>query len=236
MTTPKSQQKNRRVSFLGRERFTLIELLVVIAIIAILASLLLPTLQQAKDKGRQALCQSNMRQIGVALLLYIQDNEETLPTFGDEFPALPNNHWWDNDLETYAGGDDIFSCPSDPEDVLSVGVNYGNNDASAFSYGNLCPIKKLGYFTRPSATLAITDSQRTRYIYNLCSWTLDLDLDGDGLADSDSGVWADSGALYNRGTPFRHSRGAICLFFDGHTRWTNGRQWLTDLDMWNCTP
>ena len=59
--------------------FTLVELLVVIAIIALLASLLVPTLKSAQESARSAMCQSNLRQIAAALSLYAADSEGYLP-------------------------------------------------------------------------------------------------------------------------------------------------------------
>lgn len=79
---------------LGRRRgFTLIELLVVIAIIAILAAMLLPVLAAAKEKGRRASCVSNLRQVGVSLQMYANDNHDNLPSMTD--PTGTANALWD---------------------------------------------------------------------------------------------------------------------------------------------
>ncbi|MBC8101360.1 MAG: DUF1559 domain-containing protein [Cytophagales bacterium] len=86
----------------GKAGFTLIELLVVIAIIAILAAILFPVFAQARSKARQSVCLSNEKQLGIALLAYVQDYDETFPlanysvTTPDQYSGTinPRYHWY----------------------------------------------------------------------------------------------------------------------------------------------
>jgi prepilin-type N-terminal cleavage/methylation domain-containing protein/prepilin-type processing-associated H-X9-DG protein len=233
-------------------RFTLIELLVVIAIIAILMSLLLPALSQAREKGRQAVCNGNEKQIGIALSLYIGDNEEYLSPYGTWWDApvgVTKKYWCDltkDYIMTNVALDKIetFKCPShgksgfidkNSSSWLSYGVNYGNSARAGFPYPDLFRYRKIVEIPRPSEVLSLTDSQGYKHVYNVTIWTPDHDLDNDGVPESDDGVWTKEGNAYNVGAPQRHSRGSMCLFFDGHTEWVAARQWASNNRLWDCS-
>ncbi|MDR3709021.1 MAG: DUF1559 domain-containing protein [Capsulimonadaceae bacterium] len=96
--------------------FTLIELLVVIAIIAILAAILFPVFAQAREKARQAQCISNLKQIGIALLQYTQDNDETLvPAYANRGgTGVGNGTWsenWCSLIYPYTKTVKVYFCP-----------------------------------------------------------------------------------------------------------------------------
>jgi len=106
--------------------FTLIELLVVIAIIAILAAILFPVFAQAREKARQTTCASNLKQLGLATLQYVQDYDEHMPMF-EQGPS-PWNGKYDYSVEIspyikagssgnsfgWGYGSAVWHCPSSP--------------------------------------------------------------------------------------------------------------------------
>jgi prepilin-type N-terminal cleavage/methylation domain-containing protein/prepilin-type processing-associated H-X9-DG protein len=103
----------------SRAAFTLIELLVVIAIIAILAAILFPVFAQAREKARQSACLSNLKQIGMALQMYTQDYDETIPsskTYGAWWTKVVPKSWpppfaKDQHLP-YVKNEAVWFCPS----------------------------------------------------------------------------------------------------------------------------
>lgn len=114
--------------------FTLVELLVVISIIGVLAGLMLPTLGKAKEAGRATACLGNLRQIGVALQLYVQDNGNRMPEMRDvvlgtngftNVSPLPGIHVV---LSNYLGSVQVLRCPSDFKRIFELtGSSYAWN-------------------------------------------------------------------------------------------------------------
>jgi len=204
-----------------RRGFTLIELLVVVAIIAILAAMLLPALAKAREKGRQAACISNLKQMGLAAMLYFQDYEDYQP-LGNPWGIVGVTKWYWN-FWPYIGrmtkkasigadacpfyiclssrpGDRWKETSGDPINVttgqLTGMYSYGYN-SGLYRYQGASALKKIKNRT---AIVLINDSSYP---------ATDPDAANPPVTVVDSFYWPS----------YRHSQGANLLFYDGHVTW-----------------
>src|SRR5688500_4031683 len=120
MLFPRCSPKRLEAVRLTRRGFTLIELLVVIAIIAILAAILFPVFARARENARRSACQSNLKQIGLGLMQYLQDYDERSPGIwagnqgydpSDNTPGQQKWKWMDATYP-YVKSEQIYDCPS----------------------------------------------------------------------------------------------------------------------------
>jgi prepilin-type N-terminal cleavage/methylation domain-containing protein len=124
--------------------FTLIELLVVIAIIAMLAALLLPAFSRAKESGKGAACISNLRQIGIALQVYVQENNNRLPLMRDRSWTTTNDlPSPDQVISNQLGNIHVLLCPSDKwpngqqKPVPQLDARYFEQTGCSYSWNSL---------------------------------------------------------------------------------------------------
>jgi prepilin-type N-terminal cleavage/methylation domain-containing protein/prepilin-type processing-associated H-X9-DG protein len=188
-----------------RRGFTLIELLVVIAIIAILAAILFPVFARAREKARQSSCASNIKQICLAVNMYVQDYDETLPMAIAGMP--PTIFTISETLDPYIKNRQIWDCPSKQQSVdlsaigkpnVSYSVDVGTEVPSGSSSGRLFGVPAAGTF---SCSLAQIDAPSSTAI--VCDATGAVD------AAFTSTIVEDD----------RHNDGCNYGYADGHVKW-----------------
>jgi prepilin-type processing-associated H-X9-DG protein/prepilin-type N-terminal cleavage/methylation domain-containing protein len=184
-----------------RWAFTLVELLIVVAIIGVLASLLLPAISRGKQRARGAQCLNNLRQIGVASVLYASDNEDTIPQ------SQHSKASWVGTLQPYLSGTNLHRCPLDRK--LLRGYSYAVNDFLTPHPSGAPDINysKVTSLADPSETLQMAEMAET-------------DDDTTGVdhfhfADPSDGGYAPS-SFEMQVEVRRHEQRANYLFVDGH--------------------
>ncbi|MEI6500650.1 MAG: DUF1559 domain-containing protein [Armatimonadota bacterium] len=189
-----------------RKGFTLIELLVVIAIIAILAAILFPVFAKAREKARQSSCLSNFKQIGLGVLSYAQDYDESLPIEYDNLVGKAAWEWCNSDRWTnyqdsitpYVKNTGIFVCPSARTVTAENATAWNHGLYTAWGgpiYPNGMNGNSLGAFQSPSKMFIIVDSTNAWIDCARVSATWDL-------------------------TAKRHNDGFNVAYIDGHAKWT----------------
>jgi prepilin-type N-terminal cleavage/methylation domain-containing protein/prepilin-type processing-associated H-X9-DG protein len=133
--------------------FTLIELLVVVAIIAILTAILLPVFEQAQESAKKASCQTNLKQMGTAFQMYIQDYDSTFPPWrtivpsmtppvgnivpwNGQSPIYPGTMFWHELIFPYVKNVDVYTCPS-AEQAMARFNEYGRAGGYGYNGGHL---------------------------------------------------------------------------------------------------
>lgn len=217
--------------------FTLIELLVVVAIIAVLAAMLLPALANAREKAKQANCMNNLRQLGFAGFMFIQENDDYFPGAGYpdmDCPSNPGGEHWITQMLPYHGKSkdgtwddvaaeidycEVYWCPSHSKgdiDRTLGDTTYINSVINNLPYGQN---EDLGFWT---VTPKCVKESRVRTASTLI-WIAD----NGGATGGGGYIWPYINTPGSRGLGIRHTDGGNVLFTDGHVEHATSQERTT---------
>jgi len=227
----------------SRRAFTLIELLVVIAIIAILAAILFPVFAQAREKARQATCQSNLKQVGNAIMMYVQDYDEVYPMNdgggnrpGVFFTQPPDARAgspiarmgvWATSLQPYVKTYQIYHCPSCPLDtrLFSVELNPGQQEIDiSYTYNGQLACSSLASINAPATCISFWEGLGKMSLRNYAGDTPTLAVQGPPhpvYGNVDCALYVVASNDIPPPTYWVHSQGANYLYGDGHVKFQN---------------
>jgi prepilin-type N-terminal cleavage/methylation domain-containing protein/prepilin-type processing-associated H-X9-DG protein len=202
--------------------FTLIELLVVIAIIAILAAILFPVFAKARERARATTCSSNLKQLGVAALLYTQEYDEVLPMGWYDDPTLSGDkrygHWQiilrpyigeskgDGGTNIWTVGASTRSCPSAVNSTrFAYSYNtYAGDQGRTITQADIKNISQMIWFG-DAPQIPMWDYNCSSTYYNMAS-----------EKDEASGKFDDDKDGNEGKVRYRHDGAAMIVFTDGH--------------------
>lgn len=206
-----------------RRGFTLIELLVVIAIIAILAAILFPVFARARENARRTSCTSNLKQIGLGVMMYTQDYDEMYPMYRRNttepppIPAYKTDYWeWQHMVYPYTKNEQVYRCPNGNPATSPYnghyGVNYGLISGTSISLAAV-QATATTYMIMDSGTSYITQSDAYRVNKGGARY-----LPGAGKFVTPE-VAVSSGYYTSDFENGRHFDGVTMAFADGHAKW-----------------
>jgi len=187
-----------------RRGFTLIELLVVIAIIAILAAILFPVFARAREKARSASCLSNVKQIGLAILMYAQDFDETYVD-----ARWWGNYFWCDRVVPYMKNTQLFVCPSHKGDLCASGTCSNHN--AHVRYPDLGYGYNHYHISYPSGFVGVSGKQMAAVMSPASVFM---------VMDFQCYYTATTGSVDgSKGYANKHNGGTNICYADGHAKW-----------------